>query len=326
MGEMTSGRHALAPALEYVAREIRALSLERDPAKATWAPLRRAILAVADPLREEAGAVKAPVRLPRLAGARQIHNIAFFATTRSPEAVLVPIERGFLVRLRPGVSEHRARFSLAHEIGHTFFYDLSASPPRRLLGMQHNVLRDRKKEDICNAFARELLIPRALVAAVRRVLHSRKGSLAELGDLARRFEVSVEHAAIRMLWDLDGFETAVALFHVLSDPRVRELDPKIEMRRPRRYWGKEIRARSTVWQREIIDSVTSAVAQGDLNMLADVSAQADPRAVLRWRTREDRGMLFTTAVLGFPRQLEPELLSEQIAGLQEKGSTAKPSP
>jgi hypothetical protein len=46
-----------------------------------------------------------------------------------------------------------ARFLIAHEIGHSVFYDRSAQPPRRL------VLATRDEEEFCNVFAARLLAP-----------------------------------------------------------------------------------------------------------------------------------------------------------------------
>src|SRR5271166_314334 len=62
---------------------------------------------------------------------------------------------GFKMRLRPIVSEARARFTIAHEACHTFFYELAPEIKFR----PHET--DELEERLCNLGASVLLIPSA---------------------------------------------------------------------------------------------------------------------------------------------------------------------
>lgn len=49
------------------------------------------------------------------------------------------------------------RFTIAHEIAHTFFYDFSKTPPKRFFS------QDRVEEGVCNRLAAALLMPKDMV-------------------------------------------------------------------------------------------------------------------------------------------------------------------
>lgn len=73
---------------------------------------------------------------------------------------------GFRVRIASGPNTSRTRFTIAHEIGHTFFYDLRALPPKRFgdVDSPSAVLpfrygNSKLEEDFCDALASELLLP-----------------------------------------------------------------------------------------------------------------------------------------------------------------------
>lgn len=80
------------------------------------------------------------------------------------------------------IIRHRNRFRIAHEIGHSFFYDRSFSPPRRL------TRPSAEEEEFCDEFASALLVPRH----VAKVQTADPRSIFELQKL---HDVSVEVAA-----------------------------------------------------------------------------------------------------------------------------------
>jgi Zn-dependent peptidase ImmA (M78 family) len=94
---------------------------------------------------------------------------------------------------------HRARFRVAHEIAHSFFY---ARAPRQLPVRPGPA--SEAEEDFCDVFARELLLPSA---AAERMPPS-AGAIARLQS---NFDVSMEVAARALA---SAHPTAeVALFH-----------------------------------------------------------------------------------------------------------------
>ena len=56
---------------------------------------------------------------------------------------------------------HRARFTIAHELAHTLFYDLRSLPPE--LKFEINAAAETRLELACNEIAGALLLPRRLL-------------------------------------------------------------------------------------------------------------------------------------------------------------------
>ena len=95
---------------------------------------------------------------------------SFRGEVKSHDALLIPRKDGsFIIPVDPAppqednvhweLARHRNRFRVAHEVGHSFFYDRGSAPPRRLLAPSE------EEERFCDEFAAELLIPQT---AVRR--------------------------------------------------------------------------------------------------------------------------------------------------------------
>jgi Zn-dependent peptidase ImmA (M78 family) len=107
-------------------------------------------------LRE--GTETIPIDVFRIAADRQVRVSNDLLGNSCEEGLLIPTKGGYRVRLKKSATESRRRFSLAHELGHTFFYRDSGSGPRHQIG----VLNTREKsaeERICNLFASALLMP-----------------------------------------------------------------------------------------------------------------------------------------------------------------------
>ncbi len=166
-------------------------------------------MAAAESLRLACGQLTPPIKLTPIAKLRHIQDIAFFAGSPSPEAVLVPTTNGFVIRIRPNCPLVRCRSSIAHEIAHTFFYDLGPGRPVRKLA--RSGIGYAKEEDLCKAFAREILLPRPLVQGELDRNVDKRG-MALVQHIATRFRVSLELAAVRMVWDGFGFERSVFIF------------------------------------------------------------------------------------------------------------------
>jgi hypothetical protein len=93
---------------------------------------------------------------------------------------------------------HRARFTIAHEIAHTLFYDLGASPPKEKIPLNHSN-SVKSLEFSCNEIAGVLTMPELLIEREFR----ESGFLlpAELRELAGRSLVSSQ-ALVRRFQDL----------------------------------------------------------------------------------------------------------------------------
>ncbi len=154
---------------------------------------------LADEVRRLAFDEESPCDLDRLCtlGGFKYQLAVLDTGCRGHEALLVPrVEGGFDILVDPvptrgravhdevaraRLSRRRMRFRIAHEIGHSFFYDRRCRPARRLLG------HSDAEEAFCDAFANALLVPPSVVA---RCSPTPKAIL----DLANKLDVSVEAA------------------------------------------------------------------------------------------------------------------------------------
>ena len=137
-----------------------------------------------------------PIRLADFCGVLGIEHRPMV-----PEAVLAPVEGGFKIYLqnnfvhRPSY-ELRERFSLAHELAHTFYFDLNGGVPKPKKGAPTG----QKLEGLCHSGASQILIPEGLLRReikVRGLIESAESIL----DLAKIFSVSTA-VMIRRLHEL----------------------------------------------------------------------------------------------------------------------------
>lgn len=173
-----------------------------------------------------------PVALERLAHLLSIEVRDVTSSFRCREGSLSPAPRGFICELRQGVSPTRRRFSLAHEIGHSLFYDCTHTPPRHVIGS----LVDEEleaEESLCNAFASALLLPENSLResiASQVVRANPRSFLQHVEHIAlRRYQVSLVTLVARLHTIhacLPGFR--IVVFAWKADPP-RELTPRLRV-------------------------------------------------------------------------------------------------
>jgi len=108
---------------------------------------------------------------------------------------------GFRLEVRAG-PKTRTRFTLAHELGHTIFYDLDSSPPRRMLHGE----APRDEESFCNLVASEILMPADMVGPHIQKHHPKDigaSPITTIVGLAEVFKVSAGAMARRLVEDLE---------------------------------------------------------------------------------------------------------------------------
>jgi hypothetical protein len=107
-------------------------------------------------------------------------------------------QEGFRMALKRGTPQVRSRFTIAHELCHTFFYEIV---PEMKFG---SVEVDEEEERLCNVGAAELLIPAKSLRMQAKPLNV---SIDSLEKLASRFVVSSEAMLLRLrslkLWDCE---------------------------------------------------------------------------------------------------------------------------
>lgn len=112
-----------------------------------------------------------PVDLRVLAQA--MGNIDIEEREMIPEAAILPIGNRFRIFLQSNFNHHhgmksRLRFSLAHEIAHTFFFELTGDALRPMKGAPSGV----QLESACHSGAGRLLIPER---SLRREIKAKLG-------------------------------------------------------------------------------------------------------------------------------------------------------
>ena len=73
-------------------------------------------------------------------------------------------------RTLPDRIRHRARFTIAHELAHTFFYDLRSIPPQ--VKFELNDAAETRLEMACNEIAGALLLPQRLLQQITSTLQT----------------------------------------------------------------------------------------------------------------------------------------------------------
>src|SRR6185436_4950749 len=111
-------------------------------------------------LLQETQQVHPPVVLEPILKSR--HAVVNYVFNSKLEGRLEVNEEGFKIFLRHDLETNptRHRFTLAHELGHTLFYDLRTSPPRREISRSY---RNEFEERLCHQFARTLLMPEEFI-------------------------------------------------------------------------------------------------------------------------------------------------------------------
>jgi Zn-dependent peptidase ImmA (M78 family) len=159
--------------------------------------------------------------------------------------------------MRRELSPRRARFDIAHEIGHTLFYDIGASPPRRLLQPGDAAKMSVKEESLCSEFARQLLVPvEHLPQLIRDRVQERPTEF--VSEISRRYMVS-SHVALRcLLSETRDFARSVAI--------VAGQSPSMQARC---FWGRQMR-RPRKDERDLIRRVEHALVNGDRARLREL--------------------------------------------------------
>lgn len=156
----------------------------------------------------------------------------------------VPTKEGFRIEIKHKKTRNlddldfRARTTIAHEVAHSFFYDINVLPPKPI-GVVSSKKSQWELESICYRIGRTLLMPSFSVSRLlTRSPDIKKASLHKIRLLMNRYKVSSDIVAWRMLKDLilwnscfakytmkgeDGGAKFQRIPHPLKNSGVREL-------------------------------------------------------------------------------------------------------
>ncbi len=152
--------------------------------------------------RREAGHLleQAGLRCPPVAGLEQLARLrGVVEISESPalrtQGMTYPTERGLVIKVSAALPPVRRRFTLAHEIGHTYFFlpESSAGTTR----LRHlSALTSLQEEGWCHNFAGDLLMPWVWLKTDMENVDD--ASIEALLSLAARYEVSVEALLLQL--------------------------------------------------------------------------------------------------------------------------------
>ncbi len=140
---------------------------------------------------ESCGQSRPPIDLLRLAGARKVSDIR--REKLGQHGILIPTPDGFVLKLDSRISRARQRAIFAHELAHTFFYDISSSPPSKIWSL---TISAKQEEQWCDEFAGEILMPTKALEKV--IAENGLPGMKTFVRMLDEFDVSPEFAAWRL--------------------------------------------------------------------------------------------------------------------------------
>jgi len=159
--------------------------------------LRASLAKAASQLIERAGIEYPPVRVQDLERMAALQGVKKISTMNiNSEGLLFPVAGGFLAQLDQSQYHIRLRTSLAHEIGHTFFYEQGGARPR--VGFSRSKARREVEEGLAWEIARGLLVPSKILKPMLEADTSWPPSIRSFIDLKDAFCVSHDILARRL--------------------------------------------------------------------------------------------------------------------------------
>jgi hypothetical protein len=171
-------------------------------------PILKLVEGVLEKYKKERGKLNPPTDLNILGNCLDIKvKKILLSKNINSDALLIPTKGGFKVKLKNEDklwNTYRTRYSLAHEMAHTFFYEMEeGNLPSRAVpeGSQY-------EERLCDLAAAEILMPKEIFELKTKKLVKKHGySLIVLIKLNQIFKTSFESIGNRLIIDLkNGWE------------------------------------------------------------------------------------------------------------------------
>lgn len=156
--------------------------------------LKSAVVTITKDLLAKTNQTRPPVDLKPIASLRAVYRTVYTARNEGC-ARLQSTPEGFVILLQKHWHWIIRRDWWAHEIAHTFFYDIESLPPKRLIETS-----GKDEEFICDMLARELLIPYSFLTSSDVMLGA--PSIFELRRLSKLFKTTVSTMSHRLICDL----------------------------------------------------------------------------------------------------------------------------
>jgi hypothetical protein len=180
--------------------------------------LKKTATKIAELLVEATGQQKLPIDLEPIRKRMLVHTVVEDPNLSAFVSELCPDSCGFEIKIAGKERGIRVRAAIAHEIGHTLFYDTTRLPPIRIFPNTLRTPRMDKQEWISWDFARELLLPRKLVCDTP--LPNGLPSAEKMVRYAKKWRVSVAFTCHRIIRDLGLWKNSVMFTFSLRENRM----------------------------------------------------------------------------------------------------------
>ena len=143
----------------------------------------------------------------KMVGKAKIHVEFVSGKKIRGDGVMEICSDGFLIKiddnLKRQLARHRLRSTMAHELMHTFFYDVKRLPPAKLGHISQSRKHFLMEEELCHFLAREFLVPTfPLLDLIAQKKSLKAPSIRNMEFLKRTFVVSSDIMAYRIISDL----------------------------------------------------------------------------------------------------------------------------
>jgi len=138
------------------------------------------------------------LRMRRVLTVQTIENLGH-------DAMIERFRSGYRVLVKRGLPRPRRRFAIAHELGHTYFFKSNGLSVCSIQSCEYQSI-----EELCDFFARSLLLPRTLFTSRLRDLgfdtadKTTPPPLHLTQQLAKEFDIAEQAVVRRLLFDIIG--------------------------------------------------------------------------------------------------------------------------
>jgi Zn-dependent peptidase ImmA (M78 family) len=172
--------------------------------------VKKALFTDAEKLVEKTGQTIPPI-IPEIV-ARERKVIEIERALLDTDALIVPCKGGFLMKIDERLPAVRKRFACAHEIGHTYFFDIRKDPPFK--PYRRSSSRYWVEDGICYEIARRILMPTIMIKDW--IDDAFSPYIDDFMKMMDSFFVSGELVAHR-IQDLNAWDVLILIFKVSNN-------------------------------------------------------------------------------------------------------------
>lgn len=202
--------YTLDPALLWARDKYLGTGLYKESRELVKRELRRVLRDIVDNLLDETNQ-EIPI-LPELLGPKRRIKRILQAKLSRVNALLIPELGGFVMKIKSSLHPFQKRFACAHEIGHTFFFNIEVDPPRR--DFQSAKSAYWVEEEFSCFVGREILLP---TTSISETIQEKDllPSVSALRYLSRMYQVSFDVIRLKIindvhLWDCVIFRSKIS--------------------------------------------------------------------------------------------------------------------